>query len=379
MTVQDTASTSTPPSAQPAPARSKPAPHTHWLLLAVIVLLTGAFLWYAGVFRPRPDIAIVTGESPYWDLVIKGAQEAADKYDADLIVVRAKPDVESQSAKIREVVSGRNLDGIAVSPINPTAEAALLFEVASKTPLVAMDSDAPISKRLCFVGTDNYAAGRIAGQHVRAALGEGKGGDVIIAISNVEKDNAIHRRQGVIDELLDRPFMPERPMDPVDQPLKGESFNIVATLTDGGDRDRALQLATEAIKANSNVKCVVGLNSHNAPALAKAIEQSGKLGQVKIVGFDADKETLDGIEAGHIHATIMQDQHGCGFQTVRILAENARGDTSGLPMFQRRTLPVEPVTKANIASVKAHLEGKPLPPQPAPSAPPTTAPSESAG
>src|SRR5688572_26897313 len=97
MTVQDTPATSSPPPSQPQP-RTKPAPHTHWVLLAVIVLLTGLLLWYAGVFRPRPDIAIVAGESPYWDLVIKGAQEAADKYDANLIVVRAKPDADSQSA-----------------------------------------------------------------------------------------------------------------------------------------------------------------------------------------------------------------------------------------------------------------------------------------
>ena len=79
--------------------------------------------------------------------------------------------------------------------------------------------------------------------------------------------------------------------------------------------------------------------------MLKALEQAGKLGQVKVVGFDNHPETLAGIEDGHVAATIVQDQFGCGFHTVRILAEAARGDRSGLPMFQRRTLPVEIITK----------------------------------
>jgi len=375
---------STPESRGAPGPTSKPVPRTHWLMLAIIIVLAGLLLWYAGVLRPRPNIAIVAGESPYWDLVVKGAEDAARKYDANLTVVRAKPDVEAQSTRIRELVAGQRLDGIAISPINPAGQAALLFEVASKTPMITMDSDAPISKRLCFVGTDNYAAGRIVGQHVRDALGEGVGGDaggeVIIAIANVEKDNSIHRRQGLIDELLDRPFAPEHPMDPVQQPagskLTGSQFTVVATLIDGGDRDKAVALATEAIKAHPQIKCAIGLNSHNAPALLKALEQSGKRNQVKVVGFDADKETLDGIEAGTVHATIVQDQFGCGFQAVRILVENAHGDASGLPMFQRRTLPVEAVTRTNVAAVRAQLEGKPLPPAPQP---PAAAPAASSG
>jgi len=80
-------------------------------------------------------------------------------------------------------------------------------------------------------------------------------------------------------------------------------------------------------------------------------------------------QTLDGIEKGYVSAAVMQDQFGCGFHTVRILAENARGDTSGLPIFQRRTLPCELVTKENVASVRSQLAGGGTVP-----AAPTTAP-----
>jgi ABC-type sugar transport system substrate-binding protein len=105
-----------------------------------------------------------------------------------------------------------------------------------------------------------------------------------------------------------------------------------------------------------------------------ALEKTNSLGKIQVVGFDTDPATLAGIEAGTVYATIMQDEFGTGFHTVRILAENARGDRSGLPMFQRNTLPVEPVTKYNVAGVRAKLEGRPMPPstQPVTSSEPTT-------
>ena len=114
-------------------------------------------------------------------------------------------------------------------------------------------------------------------------------------------------------------------------------------------------MAAKAIKDHPNVKCFVGLNAYSAPALLKALEQAQMLGKVQIVGFDADPQTLSGIEAGTVSASIIQDQFGCGFHTVRILAENAQGNRSGLPMFQRRTLPVEVANRENIAAVRGEL------------------------
>ena len=118
---------------------------------------------------------------------------------------------------------------------------------------------------------------------------------------------------------------------------------------------RAIFIIASALKDNPKVKCVVGLNAYSTPAVLKALEQSGQLGKVKVVGFDTNSETLAGIEQGNVAATIAQDQFGCGFHTVRILAENARGNKSGLPMFQRRTLPVEIITKDNVASLRGQL------------------------
>ncbi len=363
---------STPPSSAAGGGEtsvSKPKPKFHWFFIAVLILAAVAILWGAGALRAKPHIHLVTSNQPYWDLVIKGAQEAADQYDVNLTVHRANPDVESQTQIIRGLVD-QKFAGLGVSPIDPLAQAAVLAEVTGRHTLVTFDSDSPASQRLCFVGTDNYAAGRLCGQKVRDTLPEG--GEVLVSIGNLDKENGQRRRQGLIDELLDRPFNPEQEMDPADStPLKGPEHTVVATLIDGNDPAKATELAAAALQANPNVKCVVGLNAYSTPAVLKALAQQsggggGQPAQVKVVGFDTHPDTLTGIENGTVAATIMQDQFGCGFHTVRILAEAARGDRSSLPMFRRRTLPVEVITKDNLQAAYMDLG-------------PTTKPADAAG
>lgn len=331
-----------------------------WVIIALLLVIGGIALFSVGAFAPKPRLALVTsGEGPYWDLVIAGAREAAAMHDATLFVLKSKSDADSQIEGLRNLLAGQKFDGVAVSPINPLAEAAVLGEIASRTTLVTIDSDSPLSARLCFVGTDNYAAGRLAGDQVRKALPEG--GAVLISIGNPDKENTQRRRQGVIDELLERAYEPEHPTDAFDASLKGEQFIVLATIVDGSDPDKAAELVAEAVKANPNIKAVVGLLGYSTPAILKGLEQAGKLGQVKVIGFDNADATLAGIEAGHVHASILQDQFGIGFQAVRIMSEAARGNRSGLPMFQRRTLPCEVIHIDNVKAIRAQLKGEPVP------------------
>ena len=332
------------------------------ILLALIIGLGAA--WYLYGPHSRPHVVLITsGDGPYWDPVIAGAEEAAREFDVKLVVDRVKSDPYVQSDVIQKRAAERGVDGIAISPLNASSQANLLADVAGSTTLVTLDSDSPVTGRLCFVGTDNYAAGREAGENVRAAIPDG--GDVILCLGNPEKENTLHRRQGVIDELLDRDHVPNRTPDGLDKPIKGERYTIVATLVDGSDPARATELATTALKDHPNVKCFVGLLGYSTPAVLAALETSGKLGGVKLVGFDVDDRTTAAIDAGHVYATIMQDQRGCGYHAVRILAGQARGVKGGLPLFQVHALPYRTIRKDNLADARG--DG-PAPP----AAPPTT-------
>ena len=93
--------------------------------------------------------------------------------------------------------------------------------------------------------------------------------------------------------------------------------------------------------------------SYSAPTAAEALKKANRLGTTKVVGFDVDERTLAGIEAGEIHATLMQDQYGLGYHAVRILAAEAHGNRGELPAYQVHTLPCRLVTKENLAETRA--------------------------
>ena len=77
--------------------------------------------------------------------------------------------------------------------------------------------------------------------------------------------------------------------------------------------------------------CFVGLWAYNPPAILSAVKDKDLLGKVKIVGFDENDATLQGIADGHIYGTIVQNPFEFGYQSVRLMASLAKGDKSVLP------------------------------------------------
>src|SRR5439155_26574612 len=275
---------------------SAPRPRSRLpFILTILICCLGAlsiYLWTRGRARRPVSLAIVTwNNDPFWDPVIRGADDAAREWTVNLTAIRSTPEVETQSKHVRDLLAKR-IDGIAISPNNPQSQAALLNEAAQKTVLITFDSDAPDSKRRLFVGTDDYAAGGFAAEEVREVLPEG--GSVIISVGSLDTVNGRDRRQGLLDTLLDRPFKRERTPDAIDAQLKGAKYSIAATVLDGADVAKGKTLIAAALKAHPEVKCVVGLWSYSAGVALGGIEQSGTAGQIKVIAFDESPETQAG-------------------------------------------------------------------------------------
>lgn len=142
---------------------------------------------------------IVSGADPYWESVIAGAKDAAKQYGAEL-EVRIPKNVDNQTQLI-SAVNVDQVDGVAVSPLMPTQQLEPLNQLSSKVKLVTLDNDHLESKRHCYVGTDNYSAGRTTARLLREALPEG--GEVVLFIGDTDRQNGRLRRQGFFDELTE--------------------------------------------------------------------------------------------------------------------------------------------------------------------------------
>jgi ribose transport system substrate-binding protein len=324
------------------------------VVILAVVVTAGSLVyiqWTKGAFRKHEKIAIVTWtEDPFWGTTQDGAEDAAKDLGVELTFVRSKPDEASQNQHIHDVLAS-SVDGLAISPNNPKTQESVINEAADKTIVVTFDSDAPNTRRRGFIGTDDYAAGQIAADEIRSAIPDG--GKVIISVGSVEMSNGGDRRQGIIDNLLDRPFKHSDQHDPLNADLKGKKYEIAATVVDGHKLDDVPKLIGDSIAANPDVKCIVGLFSYSGPAIVKAVEAAGKKDQIKIIGFDESAEEQAAVLSGAMYSSILQDQYHCGYETVRVLADLARGVAQNRPAGPRLTaLPVLVMRKDNIQSLR---------------------------
>ncbi|MCI0458227.1 MAG: substrate-binding domain-containing protein [Gemmataceae bacterium] len=309
----------------------------------------------------KPTVAFVTNQvASFWNIAEKGANDAAADPKINVNVVVRMPSQatpEDQKRVVQELLARGDIKGIAISPLKPEVQGDLLDDIAARTNgnLITHDSDAPDSKRLCYVGMDNYDAGRMCGQLVKKALPDG--GEVMLFIGRLGQANARLRRQGVIDEILGRKHNPKND-DPIEGVLKGNGYTILGTEQDGGDNDKARAKAQEAITNHKKLACMVGLFAYNPPILLDEVRRADKLKKIKIVGFDEDDATLKGIVDGELVGTVVQDPYRYGYESVRILASLVRGDRSVLPKDGVFVIPARSIEPANVQEFWAELKQK---------------------
>jgi ribose transport system substrate-binding protein len=285
----------------------------------------------------KPKVAFVSNNpESFWTIAEAGANKAAAESNVELLFRRPQ---QGDPSKQREVIDGvvnQGAKAVAVSVIDPKNQRDYLDKVAGKVQLLTVDNDAPDTRRICYIGTDNLEGGKAVGRLVKEALPDG--GTIAIFVGDLAALNAQQRRQGVIDELAGEKVDPKSITDGAEFG-KDKKYKLYRTYLDQPEgAQKAKQNARAAVqdlKDDPNV-CLIGLWAYNPPAILSAVNdkvQEGKLkrGQIKIVGFDENAETLQGIAEGDIAGTVVQNPYQFGFQSVSLMAQLVRGDKSKVP------------------------------------------------
>jgi ribose transport system substrate-binding protein len=293
----------------------------------------------------KAKVAFVSnGIASFWTIAEAGVNAAGKDLDIDTVVQMPAEGISDQKRIIEDLIT-KGIDGIAISPIDPANQTDILNTAAENTKLITHDSDAPDSKRLLYIGMDNYDAGRMCGQLVKEAMPDG--GTLMIFIGRLEQDNAKRRRQGVIDELLDRPKDPTN-YDPPGKELKGDKFTILGTLTDQFDRAKGKANVEDTLSKYPNITGMVGLFAYNPPLMLEALKQAGKINKVKVIAFDEADETLAGIQSGTVHGTVVQNPYMYGYKSVEILKELAAGNDTVIPASKFIDIPARQIRRGNV-------------------------------
>ena len=266
-------------------------------------------------------VAFVTNNaSDFWTIARKGVEKA----DAELDDVTAdfKLPGEGTAAEQKRIIDdlvSTGIEGIAISPVDPDNQTQLINDTAKQTLVITQDSDAPKSDRAVYIGTDNVAAGRQAGELIKEALPNG--GRIMVFVGKSDARNAAERYQGIKEAL------------------QGSKVEIIDIRTDDTDRARAKTNAADTLVKYPDIAALVGLWSYNGPAILNAVKDVNKVGQVKIICFDEEDETLAGVKDGSIFATVVQQPYEFGYQSVKIMSQILKGDRSAIPASKQINVP----------------------------------------
>lgn len=228
----------------------------------------------AEVKESRKSVAYVTnGIDPFWTIAAAGAKAAGKEFDVNVLLRFPPKGVGDQKNMLEALMVQDNVTGIAVSPIDPKNQEEVLNKIGDEKHYITHDSDAPNTNRLLYIGMNNYDAGRMAGQLVKEAMPDG--GSIMIFVGRLGQLNAEQRRQGLIDELLDRSKDPTR-RDPNDKVIEGDKYTILGTKLDNFDKAKAKQNAQDTISKYPDVGCMIGLFAYNPPLCLQAVREAGR-------------------------------------------------------------------------------------------------------
>lgn len=212
--------------------------------------------------------------------------------------------------------------------------------IAASIPVITIDSDAPSSKRLFFIGTNNYQAGFTGGQRLAQEL-KGKGNVVVFTMP--DQPNLQDRLRGYKDALA-----------------KSPNIKITRVVDIQGDPRIAFDTTTQIVgKERDKVDGFVCLEAQSGKEVASILSSYKVSGKV-VIAMDTDQETLDWIQKGVIAATIAQKPYTMAFVGMQMLdnlyhhkppsldADWAKDGYAPIPMFVDTGSDL--IDKANIQS-----------------------------
>lgn len=278
----------------------------------------------------KHKLAFVTNNaSDFWIIARKGTEKAANEIPDIEVEFRIPADgTAAEQQRIVDDLLAKGIHGMAISPVDPANQTPMLNNAARQTLVVTQDSDAPNSDRACYIGTDNVAAGRQAGELVKEALPQG--GKIMVFVGVLDAANAQQRYQGLKEALA------------------GSNVQIIDVRTDNTDRVRAKSNASDTLVNNPDIAGMVGLWSYNGPAILSAVSEANKLDKVKIIAFDEEDETLNGIKDGAIYATVVQQPFEFGYRSMELMAKILNGDRSLIPPSKQIFVPTKAIKKTNV-------------------------------
>jgi ribose transport system substrate-binding protein len=256
-------------------------------------------------------VILTNGDDPFWDACEAGAMHAEEELGLagqGYVVTFDRP-VEfadkAQVDKIKQYALDKNLVGLGISIYNPDSPSVYKELKALQergVQVVTIDGDINREKyrdgRYAYLGTENIIAGRELGKAARALTPEGS--KYAFFVGNTGSANAIARMTGFTEGA-------------------GTGFTEVERLEDLGDRPTARKNVQDALDRHPEINMLVGIWAYNTPQAVAVVKTRNIRDKEKVLCFDADRMSINGMKDGQVDAMLVQNPYQMGFVGVQLL------------------------------------------------------------
>ncbi|NOU96863.1 substrate-binding domain-containing protein [Paenibacillus sp. LMG 31456] len=239
-------------------------------------------------------------DNPYWRSIEQGAREASKQYGINMEYLgpfRINP---AEQTKLLEKAIAAKADAVLVQGINDLNYRALIDKAADRgIPVITVDTDEPGSRRLSYVGTNNWEAGTNMGELVVQAAG--KRGSIGVLVGNEQADNQRLRLAGFQSVINQYP-----------------ELTIADVRSSNISRLQAARQAEEILSSHPQVGFMVGFSALDGVGIMEAVSHV-KQREVSIFAFDDLAETKEGIRHCSIASTLVQQPYQMGYDAVSLI------------------------------------------------------------
>ncbi len=267
-------------------------------------------------------MVVLISTHPFWNEIKQGAQDAANQLGVKFkFMGPVEFDAAAQANQLEQLIVTKP-SGIIVGSYDPSMTNSINKAVDVGIPVVTIDSDAPDSKRLSFVGPDHYQIGVSYAKKMSELLG-GKGEVGILTV--LSQTNLQERVRGIQDYFAQN--APE--------------IKVVAIEDNGGDDQITADKTKAIIQSHPDTNGIIVVNATGS-GVATALKEIGKVGKVSVITSDVSDPILQGIMEGAIDATSYVNIYLEGFVAIKMLFDYANGNLNNVPGIDVGVNPLPP-------------------------------------
>ncbi|MBL4936404.1 substrate-binding domain-containing protein [Clostridium sp. YIM B02515] len=283
-----------------------------FLILTIILGATGCYKIDRksnGQETKTIEFIVKMGGGEHWEMVRSGAQEASKEFNINMNFTAPdkEQDVDVQEKLVESAIE-RKVDAIVLSSSDYKRMVNVVEKATdNKIPVIIIDSLVDTDKVLSTVSTNNFEAGKQAGNKIAQLVGDNSN---IAVMSFVKESESAENREKGIEAAL----------------KNYKNINIVAKEYCYSNEKASEELTKNVIQLNKDLNGIVALNSSASLGAARAIEGLGLKGKIKLVTFDSTMLGIQYLEDGVIQATVVQNPFMIGYLGLKYGAMAARGE-----------------------------------------------------